>query len=189
VGTKCSPSYALHAGLAAADSNSEAETGLIARALLRGWAVVAADYEGPHSQFAGAAREAHGVLDGIRAALIFAPAGFSWRTPVALWGYSGGALASSLAAQLQAVYAPELKFAGIALGGEVGDLKATFTGLQRLGFRRRDRGRLHRAGPLVPGCESPAAPARRRQPSDGRQSDRLPRRRGRSVSVPERVEV
>jgi hypothetical protein len=126
VGTKCSPSYALHAGLAAGDSNSEAETALITYALLQNWAVVAPDYEGPDSDFAGAAGEAHGVLDGIRAALSFAPAGFTAATPVGLWGYSGGALASSLAAQLQPAYAPELKFAGIALGGEVGDLNATF---------------------------------------------------------------
>ncbi|HWE33177.1 MAG TPA: lipase family protein [Solirubrobacteraceae bacterium] len=125
VGAKCSPSYALHAGLAAGDSNSEAETAVIAAALLQGWAVVAPDYEGPNSDFLGAAGEAHGVLDGIRAALAFAPAGFATGTPVALWGYSGGALASSLAAQLQAQYAPDLRFAAVVLGGAVGDLRAT----------------------------------------------------------------
>jgi hypothetical protein len=125
VGAKCSPSYALHAGLAAGATTSEAETALIATSLLQGWAVVAPDYEGPNSDFLGAAGEAHGVLDGIRAALHFAPAGFSASTPVALWGYSGGAVASSLAAQLQPRYAPELRFKAIVLGGEVGDLNAT----------------------------------------------------------------
>jgi hypothetical protein len=126
VGAKCSPSYALHAGLAAGATNSEAETSLIATSLLQGWAVVAPDYEGPNSDFLGAAGEAHGVLDGVRAALHFGPAGFSAATPVALWGYSGGALASSLAAQLQPRYTPELHFKAVVLGGEVGDLNATF---------------------------------------------------------------
>ena len=35
----------------------------------------------------------------------------------ALWGYSGGALASEWAAELQVQYAPELSFSGVALGG------------------------------------------------------------------------
>jgi hypothetical protein len=126
VGAKCSPSYALHAGLAAGDSNSEAETALMAWALAKGWAVVAPDYEGPDSDFAGAMIEAQSVLDGIRASLNFPPAGLPANTPLALWGYSGGALASSLAAQLQPLYAPELHFTAIALGGEVADLYATF---------------------------------------------------------------
>jgi hypothetical protein len=46
-------------------------------------------------------------------------------TPVALWGYSGGALASSFAAQLQPRYAPNLKLAGVALGGVPADMYAT----------------------------------------------------------------
>jgi hypothetical protein len=126
VGTKCSPSYALHAGLAAGDSNSEAETALIATLLLRGIAVVAPDYEGPASQFIGAAGEGREVLDGVRAALRFAPAGLTPSTRTVLWGYSGGALASSLAAQLQQRYAPELPLVGLALGGEPASLQATF---------------------------------------------------------------
>jgi hypothetical protein len=125
VGAKCSPSYALHAGLASGDSDSDAETSEMYLALLKGWAVVAPDYEGLHSDFLGAAGEAHGVLDGITAALHFKPAGFTSKTPVAMWGYSGGALATSLAAQSQPGYARHLRFAAIALGGEVPDIKAT----------------------------------------------------------------
>src|SRR6202035_184338 len=114
VAGKCSPSYALRAGIVAVDGNSEAETALIAAALLRGFAVAAPDYEGPNSAFLGAPGEAHGVLDGVRAAFHFAPDGFTVHTPVALWGYSGGSVASADAAELQPVYAPELKLAGIA---------------------------------------------------------------------------
>jgi Secretory lipase len=128
VGTKCAASYALSAGLAAIDSVSEAQTYEVLLAIDRGWAVAAPDYEGPDSQFLGARGEADGVLDGIRAALAFKAAGFSTRTPVAMWGYSGGALASSLAAQAQKTYAPGLHLVAIALGGEVANLYATFQG-------------------------------------------------------------
>ena len=75
VGSKCSPSYALDGGVVGADGNSEAGTSLIFAALRKGWAVIAPDYEGPGSDFLGAAGEAHGVLDGVRAALRFAPMG------------------------------------------------------------------------------------------------------------------
>jgi hypothetical protein len=66
VGSKCSPSYALGAGLGAGGSNSEAETSLITLALLRGWGVVAPDYEGLRSDFLGASIEAHSPT-GLRA--------------------------------------------------------------------------------------------------------------------------
>jgi hypothetical protein len=36
-----------------------------------------------------------------------------------MWGYSGGSLASGWAAELQPLYAPELKISGAALGGTV----------------------------------------------------------------------
>jgi hypothetical protein len=36
---------------------------------------------------------------------------------VQTWGYSGGALASEWAMELQSSYAPELKFVGAATGG------------------------------------------------------------------------
>ena len=124
-GSQCAASYALRAGLADASNNAGLETGLMQLALLHGWAVVAPDYEGAGSDFLGAGEEAHGVLDGIRAALRFAPDGLGAGTPVAMWGYSGGALATALAAQAQPAYAPELHFAGIALGGAVGDIQAT----------------------------------------------------------------
>jgi Secretory lipase len=125
VGLDCSPSYALQTGLPSLGSNSELETGLIALALLQGWAVTVPDYEGPSSAFLGATGEAHGVLDAIRATRSFGPARVSPAAPVGMWGYSGGAFATSVAAQLQPSYAPELHLAGIALGGEVASIKGT----------------------------------------------------------------
>lgn len=125
VGSKCSPSYGLRAGFDAASSNSAQETIAMRLALTRGWAVAAPDYEGPRSEFLGAKGEARGVIDGIRAALRFDEAAFGAATPVGLWGYSGGAMASSLAAQYQPRYAPKLTLTAVALGGVVADIRAT----------------------------------------------------------------
>jgi pimeloyl-ACP methyl ester carboxylesterase len=126
VALKCAASYALRAGVQAGDTNTEGETQLMLTALQRGWAVAAPDYEGPNSQFTGVKMSAHGVIDGLRAALAFRPAGIARHAPLALWGYSGGALASAWAAQLQPVLAPHVRLSGVALGGVVGDLKTTF---------------------------------------------------------------
>jgi hypothetical protein len=126
VSSRCAPSYAIRSGLLAIDSNAGAEVGLMASLLQRGWAVVTSDYEGPESQFLAGRQEGHGVLDGIRAALSYSPDGLGTGGPVALWGYSGGAFASSWAAELQPHYAPSLRFAGIAIGGDPADLVRAF---------------------------------------------------------------
>lgn len=128
VGTKCAPSFALRAGLQAASSNPAHETPFIALALLRGWTVAAPDYEGPRSQFLGARMEARGALDGIRAARAFKPAAIAGDAPYGMVGYSGGSFATAWAAQLQSDHAPELRLAGIALGGLVADVKASIRG-------------------------------------------------------------
>jgi len=145
-GTKCAPSYAIRAGIAAT-SNSAPETLLMMQALQRGWIVVAPDYQGPRSMFLGAEGEARGVLDSLRAARAFAPAGIDPGAPIGLWGYSGGAFASTVAAQLQRHHAPELKLSGVALGGVPADVKATikkfsgslFGGALIMGFVTVDR--------------------------------------------------
>lgn len=125
VSTRCAPSYALRAGLAAGTSNAASESTIIASTLARGWAVVTADYEGPQSQFLAAGQTAHAVLDGIRAARAFPPARVAARAPVGLWGYSGGAFATAWAVQLQPSYASELRFVGVAVGGVPADLEAS----------------------------------------------------------------
>jgi len=58
----------------------------------------------------------HSTIDSVRAALK-SHLGVSPGARCAMWGYSGGALASEWAAELQVQYAPELSFAGAALGG------------------------------------------------------------------------
>jgi hypothetical protein len=123
VASRCAPSYALRAGLPVITSNAESETTVMASLLARGWAVVTSDYEGPTSNFLAGPQEGRGVLDGIRAALTHHLGGIGPRTPVGLWGYSGGAFATAWAIQSQGKYAPELHLAGSALGGVPADLE------------------------------------------------------------------
>ena len=118
LGDQCNPSYTLRVG-------TEKELGLMMDALQQGWAVVVTDYEGPDNAFAAGRMAGHAVLDGIRGAEALPGTGLAGPgTPVGLWGYSGGALASSWAAELQPAYAPELHVQGVASGGTPSDLIA-----------------------------------------------------------------
>jgi len=118
LGDQCNPSYKLRAG-------TEVELPLMMQALQHGWAVVVTDYEGLDNAFAAGRMAGHGVLDGIRAAEALPGTGLSGAaTPVGLWGYSGGGLATSWAAELQSGYAPELTIAGVASGGTPADFEA-----------------------------------------------------------------
>ena len=101
-----SPSFALYGG-----ANADIISGLQA-----GWYVGTSDYEGPLASFTAGVMSGHATLDAIRATRA---SGFGLRanSTTALWGYSGGALASEWALELQVQYAPELAIAGSALGG------------------------------------------------------------------------
>lgn len=99
---------------------------LVSKALARHWPVVLPDYEGPKLAFGAGRNAGYGVLDAIRAARAFgSPGAADGRTPVALWGYSGGAYASLWAGELAANYAPDLSIVGIAAGGPPANLLAT----------------------------------------------------------------
>ena len=76
------------------------------------------DYEGLKAEFTAGLQSGHAVLDSTRVVLDEGPSvGLSGNPRYALWGYSGGALASTWAAELQPSYAPELEYAGVAVGG------------------------------------------------------------------------
>lgn len=118
LGDQCNPSYKLRAG-------TEYELPLMLQALQHGWAVVVTDYQGPQNAFGAGRMAGHAVLDGIRAAEALPGTGMAGAaTPVGLWGYSGGGLATSWAAQLHPGYAPELDIAGVASGGTPADFEA-----------------------------------------------------------------
>ncbi len=118
LGATADPSYTLRHG-------DQLELPFIALALRRGWAVVATDYNGPRHAFGALPLVARFVLDGIRAAIGFEPAGFDAVTPIGLWGYSGGGLATLFAVEQQAAYAPELNIVGAAAGAAGGDMTSS----------------------------------------------------------------
>ncbi len=129
VAPRCFPSYALRRGARTVGSIAPLELPIIAMALRQGWAVSVPDHEGLGGRFGAAREPGYRALDGIRAAVGFAPLGLSPADPVALWGYSGGGLATAWAAELAAEYAPELNIVGSAAGSPVGDPAAAFVRL------------------------------------------------------------
>lgn len=104
--------------------------------LAKGWYVNVPDFEGPKGSFLCGVQEGHATIDSIRSVT-------AWtgdKTKVALWGYSGGSIASLFALELQVQYAPELRHAlvGTAVGGLVPNIttaipflaeNSTFAGL------------------------------------------------------------
>ncbi|WP_371869941.1 lipase family protein [Mycobacterium kubicae] len=118
---RCFPSYALRRGARPIGAFVQAEYLLIAAALAHGWAVSVPDHEGCHGMWGAPHEPGYRILDGIRAALHCDRLGLSPSAPVALWGYSGGGLASAWAAEHHADYAQELNVVGAVLGSPVGD--------------------------------------------------------------------
>ncbi|MEV6770651.1 lipase family protein [Nocardia sp. NPDC051030] len=126
---RCAPSYALRRGALSPGSITQLEWLLVANALRRGWAVTIADHEGPNGSFGAAREPGYRALDGVRAALRFVPMGLRPDTKVAVWGYSGGGMASSWTIEMAPEYAPELNIVGAALGAPVGDPREVFLSL------------------------------------------------------------
>lgn len=118
---RCFPSYALRRGATPIGAFVQSEYLLVAAALAEGWAVSVPDHEGCHGMWGAPHEPGFRILDGIRAALHSERLGLSPSAPVALWGYSGGGLASAWAAEHSSDYAPELNVVGAVLGSPVGD--------------------------------------------------------------------
>jgi pimeloyl-ACP methyl ester carboxylesterase len=110
LGDQCNPSYTLRTG-------TMQEMALLAQGLMRGWAVVTTDFQGPRNAYGAGRMAGHAVLDGIRAAR-----SHLGNVPVGMWGYSGGGQATAWAAELAPTYAPELPIVGAAQGGVPADL-------------------------------------------------------------------
>jgi Secretory lipase len=124
--SRCFPSYALRRRAKALGSIAQFELLLITAALAEGWAVSVPDHEGALGLWGAPYEPGYRVLDGIRAAMSSERIALSPSSPIALWGYSGGGLASAWAAEVSADYAPELDLVGAVLGSPVGDLGNTF---------------------------------------------------------------
>lgn len=126
VSSRCFPSYALRRRAKAFGSLPQLEFLLIAAALAEGWTVSVPDHEGLGGLWGAPYEPGYRVLDGLRAALQSERLELREGTQSALWGYSGGGLASAWAAELAGTYAPELDIVGAVLGSPVGDLGHTF---------------------------------------------------------------
>ncbi|OZE21068.1 lipase [Rhodococcus sp. 05-2254-6] len=129
VASSCFPSYALRRGSRAFGAVPQFEFLLVLHALRRGWTISIPDHEGPDGHWGSPQEPGFCTLDAIRAALSFEPLELNESTPVALWGYSGGGLATSWAAEMAPEYAPEIELVGAALGSPVGDPGSAFTRL------------------------------------------------------------
>ena len=116
LGLDCVPSRTLVRG-------TEIELVPINLLLARNYAVVVTDHQGPRQSYAGGRISGHAVLDALRAAVNASWLGLAPDAPVAVSGYSGGAIASSWAAELAPSYAPELRLVGAAIGGTPADYR------------------------------------------------------------------
>ncbi|MGZ8177557.1 lipase family protein [Williamsia sp. SKLECPSW1] len=124
----CAPSYVLQQGSVPGNLSGSIDSSLevlqIASLLATGSSVVVPDHEGPRSAFAAGPLAGRIVLDGIRAARSFRPLALAPDARIGLMGYSGGAIATGWAAELQRSYAPELHITAAAEGGVPADIRA-----------------------------------------------------------------
>ncbi|APE38419.1 lipase [Nocardia mangyaensis] len=124
LGRKCTPGYTLTHGLSTQSSMTEFLPPTTQLAVLRGYAVIVPDHQGPWMAYAEPYVAGHAVLDAIRAVRGSDP-GAHGTSRVVMTGYSGGAIATHGAAKLIDSYAPELAevIVGAALGGVPADFE------------------------------------------------------------------
>ena len=96
-----------------------AESFPLAALTLAGYDIIVPDTQGMTADFAAGPEEGMTTLDSIRAALHTPATGLTPASPVALIGYSGGAIGTDWAAQLAPSYAPDVnkQLVGAAFGG------------------------------------------------------------------------
>ncbi|MCZ4076696.1 lipase [Rhodococcus sp. H36-A4] len=110
LGNTCAPSWTLPRGIAP-------EIVAVQLFLAKSYAVVVTDHQGPRQAYAAGRMAGHAVLDALRAMVALPQLGLDKKSPIAVTGYSGGAIASGWAAQLAPSYAPEVNIVGTAFGG------------------------------------------------------------------------
>jgi hypothetical protein len=125
LGPQCAPSHGVTGSTA--DSNITIDYTVPTSALASGWTMVFPDHEGPYSEYVAGPVEGHIVLDAIAAAEAFAPLGLNAKTPVGMYGYSGGAEATAWAASMQQAYEPNINMVGVASGGTPADVIGAFS--------------------------------------------------------------
>lgn len=137
---KCAPSYILRFGANQKGSFITLENLFIQTYLVQGYIVNSPDYEGPEGAFSAGHLEGMGVLDSIRAVKNYGEKiGLEANPSVIAMGYSGGAIATGWAANLQSSYAPDLdnNMKGWISGGTPANLTGTavkLDGTEGVGF-------------------------------------------------------
>ncbi|KAG9495726.1 hypothetical protein J7337_012283 [Fusarium musae] len=121
-----SPSFALSGVMARSEPNLgiKSSTSLVTEILSFGWIVNIPDYLGPDAAFGASAQAGRATLDALRAVHNVLSLGDNYGFNAAIWGYSGGSIATFVAAELQPSYAPELKISAAVVGGLVDDISA-----------------------------------------------------------------
>ncbi|MEU8898586.1 lipase family protein [Nocardia sp. NPDC048505] len=128
LGRDCTPGYSLAHGLAAEISVTDYLPPTTQLALLRGYAALIPDHQGPWMAYAEPYVAGHAVLDAIRAVRAQLPADYG-ASKFAMLGYSGGAIATHGAVKLLTPYAPELT--GVVVGAALGGVPADYEILAR----------------------------------------------------------
>ncbi|MFB7723399.1 MULTISPECIES: lipase family protein [unclassified Nocardia] len=128
LGRDCNPSYTLAHGYSNLTNLAEYLPPTTQLALLRGYAVLITDHEGPRMAYAEPYVAGHAILDAIRAVRGSMPNEFG-ASRFGMIGYSGGAIATKGAVKLMADYAPEL--ADVVVGAAMGGVPADYEILAR----------------------------------------------------------
>lgn len=123
-----SPSYGFYNALSqpVPSLNIPASTDLLTQLLTNGWIVNSPDYEGPGAAFGASIQSGHATLDALRAVVNLANITDLGPLSIAMWGYSGGSIATEAAAELQPEYAPGLSISGAVVGGLVDNISADY---------------------------------------------------------------
>jgi hypothetical protein len=117
------PSVQIAGGVSLGGLITDAESVVIAPLLLQGDTVIVPDTEGQTADFAAGPEYGMNTLNSIRAATRSPVTGLDTSTPIGMFGYSGGAIATDWAAQLAPAYAPDVnrQLVGAAEGGVLVD--------------------------------------------------------------------
>jgi hypothetical protein len=117
------PSAQIAGGVSLGGGIADAESAVIVPLLLQGYAVIVPDTEGQTADFSASPEYGINTLNSIRAATSSPLTGLNTTTPIGLFGYSGGAIATDWAAQMAPTYAPKVnrQLVGAAEGGVLVD--------------------------------------------------------------------
>ncbi|KAF4430523.1 lipase 1 [Fusarium acutatum] len=121
-----SPSFGLSGVMAKSEPNLgiKSSTSLLTEMLSFGWIVNTPDHLGLDAAFGASVQAGHATLDALRAVHNLLSLGDNSGFNTAIWGYSGGSIATFSAAELQPSYAPDLNISAAVVGGLVDDISA-----------------------------------------------------------------